>query len=126
MHKNLIQSIPLLKIQVIHRPARKNKVNLDSAQKKHVNFDPQTKTKSISIHRLKPSHFRPPHKTQVNFDPCTKIKSISIPHTKIKLISNKIQVNFGAQTKSSLFRSPTQNNLMSTPTLNVSKVRLPL
>ena len=46
-----------------------------------------TKNKFISIQRLKPCYFRPPHKNQVNSDPYTEIKSISIPHTEIKSIS---------------------------------------
>ena len=39
---------------------------------------PRHKTKLISIHTLKPSHFRPPHKNQVNSDLYTEIKSKSI------------------------------------------------
>ena len=50
-------------------------------------MSPHKKTKLISIHILKPSHFRTPQKNHVNSDPCTLIKSISIAHAEVKSIS---------------------------------------
>ena len=99
------------------RSPHENQVNFGGSQ---VNFDLNTEiksipiptlklnqfrwpdTKTISIQKLKPSHFRPPLKNQVNSDPFTEIKSISISHTDIMSTST-------TRTKPSHFRPVHQN-----------------
>ena len=43
-----------------------------SAHENQFNLIPALKTKSMSIHKLNPSNFRPARKTEVDFDPRTK------------------------------------------------------
>ena len=125
----------------------KHQVNFDHRLKTQVNrfphqkqviFGPHSKTKSasiptlraklISIQKLKPSSFRPAHKTEVDFDGLTKkqvkfdsdakTKSISFPYVETSLFSTPslkssqfrslfyYQVDFDARTqKPSYFRT---------------------
>ena len=71
------------------RPPNQKQTNR-SPNYKEVIFGPRTKTKSISIHTLKPRDFSPHTKNKVNFD----------RHTK--------HVHLDPRTKPSLFPFPTQ------------------
>lgn len=76
---------------------------------KQVNYDPHTKPKSISMHTLKSSPFRPAHnnrvslhtrhKDEVNFYLHSKPKPFTIPHSKTK-------VNFDPTLTSNQSQSP--------------------
>ena len=69
-------------------------------QKQKVISIPTLKTKLLSIHKLKPSKFRPAHKTEVVFDPRTKklvkfgpdanTESNSIPQSQTNVISLEV------------------------------------
>ena len=60
-----------------------------------------TKTKSMSVHTLRTSIFRPSHKDKINFDPRTKITPISVLTLKPSqfLSSTQNQVNFDLNTE---------------------------
>ena len=78
-------------------------VNLDPPHRKHVTFDPDTKTKSNSIPPTKIKLIPRPLLQSSQFDPYSKIKSISMP-------SHKDQVNFDPHTKTKYFSIPTQKS----------------
>ena len=68
-----------------------NQVNFDlnaitkpfsTHHKQQVNFNPHTETKLLSIERLKPRLFRPPHQNQVNSDPILKSRQVQSPALK--------------------------------------------
>ena len=116
------------------RPASEELVNFDHLQENQVNRY-HTKNKSISARTQSIS--TPRTKKQVNFDPNTKTKSISIPQTNVKLFStlpqkssqfdpnsfiksismprHKKQVNFDAKNKSKYFPTLTQKTVNSDP-----------
>ena len=90
------------------------------AQKQHADFDPHSKSTRISIHALKPSHFRPAHKTTVtsdpphenqgSYDPHTEPNATSISHTR----KNQVRLD-----------SNTQIKAISISTLKSSQLRCP-
>ena len=72
-------------------PPDYNQVNFDlnaitkpssTHHKQQVNFNPHTETKLLSIERLKPRLFRPPHQNQVNSDPILKSRQVQSPALK--------------------------------------------
>ena len=85
-HKNLVQFNPHTKNQVIW-PTTWIKSFPSLLLTLSQLWCRDKESKLISIHTLKPSHCRPPHKSQVSSDPYTEIKASSILHIEIKSIS---------------------------------------
>ena len=67
------------------RPAYKHQVNFNHPHV-NCQIDPHAKNKSFSARTQNRSRFWLPHKKQVKFNPNPKTKSISIQHVKTDLI----------------------------------------
>ena len=82
-----------------------------SWQKKRVNFDPDTKTKSFSTPTLKPNKFRSLHWNQVKFDrPHWNRVNFDHPHkNQVSFDVYTITKRFAARIQTKSIRPPKQN-----------------
>ena len=106
------------------RPASQSRINFDNhhpQKKKHVNRSSHLKQANFGPHTVE---FDLPHKKQVTFDPNTKTKSNSIHQTKIKIISTPLSSQFDLHSKIKSASMPqTKTKIISIHTIKPSLVR---